>query len=508
MEELRDAETSRTDFEAIDSFGIGETLQQAQAELAASAAILAEHASSGRACSHEPFVCNSHKRSIQTYAAALDRVESRFWTTSFLSSGFWSEVDETVIGANRRLTRRLAQIGSVSRRLFLLPFPVEKEIQQWQVERMLLCKAGDAEALARSDAKFETLRSNIETLLANGCAARVIYDSKKHFSSLPAALGFDYDDSELGIYDDWRVDVFRGGRSGVVKCVESFTPVMKGFEDLRDQTVACFEQLWQQASPVSDLLERIGRAIEHSARRIDYQSTWLARYDHGLPAEDQTLKVAELSTVKMELQRLGKWGRVRRHLDVGTCTGRYPLSLRDAVDPAGEILGIDNDIDCVNYSRRNIEREVRDDARFRIERVDFCAEDNSLDKPFDLITCMLGTLVHFGRECQTPPYGDPLQRSLEKFVALLDEDGVLFFSVWSEASCQALSMLSIYTEEDKRHLARACPTAAELRGRLAAAGLQFEDPYQIEGRMDLYRCTAPKSAAGRRAASTVASRSH
>jgi SAM-dependent methyltransferase len=490
MEKLSTPITELPETPMDTDFGLGSVLRQAEADLRASAAILASYAAGRLPSSDKPFVCDSRKLCILTYTEALSRVQRRFWTTSFLSSGFWSRLDDEILGANLRLLRQLRRSGVVTRRLFLLPFTPEDEIQHWLDERMLLRKSGDVDGLARFDTRFDNLCRNIEDLLAHGCDLRVIHDAGERFRGLPPQLRFDSRDSELGLYDDWRVDVFRGGRSGNIESVDSFTPAMNGFDELREGVEDYFDDLWQKAKPIPAFLERIRQAIEYSSRRIDYRLVWLARYDHGLPAKDELLKAVELSTVKTELQRLARWGKVRRHLDVGTCTGRYPVSLRDAVDPNGEIMGIDNDMDCINYARWNVQFEVRNDPRLHIERADFCDEEGKIAGPFDLITCMLGTAIHFRRDREVPPYDDPFQRALERFGALLEDDGLLFLSVWTEEACRDLDLLSIYTEEDKQRLAEWTPTAAELRSRLTAAGLSFDLPYHLESRIDLYCCSA------------------
>jgi len=478
----------------IDSdFGLGKMLRQAQADLRASAEVLAGYAVAKRPNSDKPFACDSRKLCVLTYTEALNRVQKRFWTTSFLSSGFWSRLDDEILGANLRLLGQLKKGGVATRRLFLLPLTPEDEIQHWLDERMLLRKSGDTDGLALFDTKFANLCKNIEGLLAHGCDVRVIDDFEERFRDLPSQLRFDCRDSELGLYDDWRVDIFRGGRSGIIESVDSFTPVMWGFESLRESVESYFEALWQKAKPVATFLDRIRQAIEYSSSRIDYQLAWLARYDHGLPPEDELLKAVELSTVKTDLQRLARWGKIRRHLDVGTCTGRYPVSLRDAVDPNGEIVGIDNDMDCINYARWNVQAEMKNDPRLHIERVDFCAEHDKIEGPFDLITCMLGTVIHFRRRSDAPPYDDPFQQALEKFGELLKDDGLLFLSVWTEAACRHLNMLSIYTDDDKKRLAEWTPSAVELQSRLTAAGLSFERPYQLESRMELYRCCSSRA---------------
>jgi SAM-dependent methyltransferase len=471
-------------------FGIGTMLRRAEADLRASADLLAAYAQARTPQSDRPFVCDSRKLCILMYTEALNRVRRRFWTTSFLSSGFWSRLDDEILGANLRLLGQLRESGVVTRRLFLLPLTPEDEIERWLDERMLLRKSGDADGLARFDTRFANLLRNVEGLLAHGCDARVIHDGEERFRGLPPQLAFDCRDSELGLYDDWRIDVFRGGSAGIIASVDSFTPAMCDFASLRAGVEEYFETLWQHATPISAFLERMRQASEEMARRIDYPLVWLARYDHGLPPEDELLKAVELAIVKTELQRSARWGKIHRHLDVGTCTGRYPVSLRDAVEPDGEIVGIDSDMDCIHYARWNIQCAVQNDPRLHIERVDFCAEHSKLAGPFDLITCMLGTVIHFRRLGAVPPYDDPFQRALEKFGELLRKDGMLFLSLWTEAACRDLKMLSIYSKDEKRRLAEWTPSAAELQERLTAAGLSFEPPYQLERRMELYRCSA------------------
>jgi SAM-dependent methyltransferase len=465
-------------------FGLLDALRQAAAELGEASAAL-EGYRAGRAPRRQPpFRFDSERLCVDSYVAALSQVRERFWATTFLSSGFWTQNGTEVLDANLRMLRELERNRVAPRRLFLLRVSPEAEVQRWEDERILLRKHEDADGLRRFDARFSQLRRNIGDLIAHGCDVRVIHDGEALHESLPRELDFDPHDSELAIYDDWRLDVFRGGRQGSIASVQCFTPVMEGFPVSRDLAIRYFEELWGRARPIHLLLERIGRALEASSARIDYPTVWLARYDHGLPEADRVLKTAELCCVKADLQRLGRWGAPRRFLDVGTCTGRYPISLRDAVHADGEILGIDIDLDCVRFARWNVRQQCPGDLRLRIERQDFCADEFAPDQPFDLITCMLGTLLHFGAGGS----GDAFQRALEKLARLLSRDGLFFFSVWTEEACARLDLLSIYSEEDMRQLAQWTPPREELQNRLRAAGLEIDAPLSLEGRMDLYRC--------------------
>ncbi len=474
---------------AGDAFGFRQTLTEAHADIGATAALLNTFARTQSPESAAPLYFDSLRLCVATYAEALDRVAHRFWTTTLLSSGFWIDNHPRVLEANARLMRRLRQNGQNARRLFLLQLPPDREVERWQDERIRLGKFGDTEGLQRLDAQFKQLYASIMGILESGCEVRAAYDARQRYRSLPAALAFDYQDAEVAIYDDWRVDLFRGGRSKTIRGVQCFTPLCRDFEAVRDAAVAYFEERWREAEPIDRLLNRIRQAFEAASERIDYQPNWLARYDHGLPAEDENLKRLELGQVQQVLKQSGRWGHVRRYLDVGTCTGRYVINLRQAVQPGGALTGIDNDPDAVRFARWNVRQECGEDDRITIERMDFCAPDCQLEGSFDLITCMLGTLLHFGRNRQEAlPYHDALQRAIERFAALLSEDGSLFFSVWSDAACRDLDLLSIYSQDDMERLAEWNPSRRELQERLRLGGLRFGQPYSLAGRLDLYHC--------------------
>jgi|SRR5579872_227822 len=483
-------------FEFGDDFGIGAALSEGFADLRAAANQLDQYSATNIATMNGPFYFDSRKLCVATYSLALSEVRERFWTTTFLSSGFWAQEDDDILMANFRLMEDLRKSGVATRRLFLISLPLEEEVRRWRDERISLLKCDDVEGISLLDDRFTNLFKNLDRLAAQGCDLRVVHDRDELHNSLPAALHFDHRDSELALYDDWRFDMFSGGRTGAIVSVNCFTPVMKDFQAYREQLTHYFESLWHKARPISLLTDSIRHMIESVSGRINYVPVWLARYDYGLPEEDKVLKIVELSSVKTQLKQLNRWGKIGRYLDVGTCTGRYPINFRNAVTDRGEIIGIDNDLDCVRFARWNIDQECHGDDRIRIEHKDFCAEEFELKGPFELITCMLGTLLHFTRDANAaPPYKDSLQAALERFIGLLCHDGLLFFSVWSERASQGGGLLSIYSEEDKQRLAKWIPSQKELQDRLRAAGLEFGPPVELEDRMDLYCCWSRGEAA-------------
>lgn len=479
----------RAAFGHLTSFGIAEALREGYAALDFVTEGLMVGAGNGRPRTTEPFHFDSRRLSMLAYKSALYDVQWRFWTTTYLSSGFWGNDSSDILQWNRQALQNLKQAGTAARRLFLLPLPPEVEIRRWRDQRILMQKYDDAAGLAELDGRLASLCRNMESLSAQGCEVRTTHDAAERHKALPAKISMDGVDSELAIYDDWRFDLFQGGQLGAIQSVRIYTPVMELFEIHLRSIVDYFESLWREADPMSDLLGRIKEAGEQSAKRIDYHPIWLARYDHALPKDDDRLKRCEFEAVKHKLRRRGLWGRLRRFLDVGTCTGRYPIGLRDAVADDGAIFGVDNDRDAVRFACHNVAEACADDARIRIEHLDFCAQQFALAGPFDLITCMLGTLLHFPCDAAAvPPYADDLQRALERFAALLSEDGLLFFSVWTPRARRDRHVLSIYSEADKRQLATWNVTSRQLRARLRAAGLDIVAREPIERRMELYCC--------------------
>jgi SAM-dependent methyltransferase len=474
-----------------DGFGFSDALARAQQVLDETRRVLLQHQQSGAPSTDKPIYFDSNSMCVTAYLSAIERVTKRYWTTTYLSSGFWSNVDMNILDINIRLMTACKRSGVEVRRLFLLQIPADEEIQRLIDERRVLQKCDDREGLACFDRRLLNLSQNIRTLIQHGCDVRIVHDQEELHRRLPAELCFDPGDSEIAVYDGWRFDLFQGGRSGIIENICGFTPAIVGFLHYREAVVDYFEKLWIQARSIDVFFGRLQKAIDDSSRHINYRMSWLAEYDHALPREDEFLKVSELNSVRVELMRLNRQDNIGRYLDVGTCTGRYPIALRDMVRADGEIVGIDKDIDCVQFTQTNIRRECSEDFRFRIMRHDFCAPEFPSENRFDLITCMMGTLSHFDHEDRSEPYEDMLQYALEKFARLLAPGGILFFSVWSREACQELRLLSIYSDADKQQLARSAISREALQQRLEAVGFRVARPLLLDRRMDLYRCQLP-----------------
>lgn len=424
----------------------------------------------------EPVELGSTSAAVSAYAEALSLVQDRFWTTTFLSSGFWTRPQGRVLDANRDMLARVHRAGGEARRLFLLDQPPNMVVDAYRVHRVLqrqLKKYDELELLAE---QHRQLRRNMQSLLGQGFKVRAVFDENGVYANLPDAIVADPKDSEIAIYDDFRLDVFEGGSQGVIRGVKSYSPMVSYFDAYLREASDTFDELWAKAQPMEEFIEELQEAADLAHAQIDYESNWLAIYEYALSEEDERLKTIELARVEEVIDQATKEQglKIRRYLDVGTCTGRYPINLRECVAADGEIVGVDEDYDCVRFAQANIERSCPDETRIHIVHQNFAARRATLKPPFDIITCMLGTLSHFGWDTK-PTHDDSMQRALERMAALLAHDGLLFLGTWSEAACAKRNLLGIYRESDKERLAKWTPTLDKLDERLAEASLAVVD---------------------------------
>jgi len=447
----------------------------------------------GSALDRRPLELDSLACCVATYCEALSLVRERFWTTTFLDSGFWTDDDTAaradINGWNGVMTRTLAAANTRPRRIFLIDLSPAEYADAEKERRIHLRRTRKSDELNQLKAKRSRLRQNIHRMLDDGCEVKVAFDQHAHYKTFRDQVPFDYWDSELAIYDDFRVDVFGGGRTGVINRVRSYSPMLQNFPQYLAAATRYFEQLWQSGEDITKFLKRLERAEQVAEQRIDYQPNWLARYEFGLNATDEHLKTLELDKVKSVLAKRQNSGSIRHYLDIGTCTARYPIQLSRVLPADVEIIGIDDDPDCVQFARANVAEHCPSIEHIRIEHEDFTEAEltsSSIDRQFDLITCMLGTLSHFGRG-RGDDFEDSLQSALRRMFDILAEDGLLLIGTWSDEACKNRDMLKIYSDDDCRLLAEWTPTRQELKARLPLAGLQGRRS-SIELRLDVWIC--------------------
>jgi len=363
-------------------------------------------------------------------------------------------------------------------------------MQAYRDHRVLQRQLRRQVELRRLAEEHGNLKNNMATLLKDGFEVKVVFDEGSLWRTLlPKDTDWNPEDSELAIYDDYRVDIFEGGKRGVVHGLRSYSKATTYFDSYLSAATQFFDALWARATPMDEFLRELQEAVDLAEAKIDYESNWLAIYEYALPEEDQKLKTVEFARLEEVLRRAIDGGlTIKRYLDVGTCTARYPIRLRQHVADDGLILGVDEDYDCVRFAQANVTRECRGDKRITISQCNFAAQLSSIKSPFQLITCMLGTLSHFGWDLDPLGQNDSLQRVLTRMAALLSTDGLLFLGTWSEYASQHRKTLGIYRPSDTKRLCRWTVSLAELDRRLRRAGLEVVGRASPELRLDLTWC--------------------
>jgi SAM-dependent methyltransferase len=424
---------------------------------------------------------------VSTYADAMNCVRRRFWTTTYLTSGFWSTNDQDVINANARLVERAGQ-GCDLRRLFLVPRDPELEMEAQRDKRLWLRRTGEDDERRRLDDGLDALSRNIKAQLRQGFEVRVTSDERAAWGQLPRDIDFEPNDSEIAIYDDFRFDVFSGGRIGRIHSVHCYTDLTADFQGFLGPAIEYFEELWAGAKPADAFIEDLQRVRREVDAQIDYEPHWLAQYEFALSTDDEDLKRVEMHRVLEILRRHKKEGEVGDCLDIGTCTGRYPICLRQrpVAAPGSRVIGIDADPDCVRFAAAIVRKNQLQDS-ISIRKVDVLHEAWPIEGEFDVVTCMLGTLSHFGQDLKAN-HDDDLQHALKRMADVLAPGGLLFLSNWSEEACTTKKMLEIYRPLQRVRLARWTVPPHELRTRLRQVGLRVIDEAQPDVRLDLFTC--------------------
>lgn len=451
----------------------------------------------------DPVSLDSQSDAIAAYCEGLDAVEERFWTTTFLTSPFWTgdrEANVAIISANERMVRRLLDAADPDhrpiRRLFLLDSPPDEYVQRRLEERIQLRRQDNHRELEAQNRRLSKLRRNMDALEEQSVSTRVAFDDDELFSDL-LNLGVISDpmDTEIAIYDDVRVDAFDGGSVAAMTALRSYAAALHiDFENvLLRKAERYFSDLWEKAEPVETLLDGLENARDKARTSIDYQSNWLARYEFGLAEADRDLKVVELSRTREILLEHTGGEQVSSYLDVGTCTGRYPLEFREHVADDGVIVAVDDDTDCFVFAQQKDRDEARDADEqlmpaIQWERRDVTSPTFDVGGPFQFITCMLGTLSHFGYlGARKPPFDDVLQRVLKRLRDLLTDDGLLVLGSWSELAIARRELLGIYSDDDLSRLVRWTPSREELQARLELLDIDYEVVHK--GRLDIWQCT-------------------
>jgi SAM-dependent methyltransferase len=407
------------------------------------------------------------------YLDGVEEVRESFMTTTYLDSKFWTMRETGAVKANQYLMTRLEEGGS-AKRLILLNRSIEAELKFQRDQRRLL-RSGQPESVELMDREFGVFYSDNAKLVEKGFEVKVVFDQDEAHEQLPGPMNFREGEDELALFDDERIDIYSGfTKKRALPSARMFTDANDDFTEIQAMTVDYFNSLWNSERAVDflDFGDLLNGVIEDCRYEIDYEKNWLLRYDQDADDDDASLKNDELEYV---LEVLGKGTREGiRHLDLGTCTGRYIRELRKEFDVTLSV-GVDFDQDCLRHCRGILIGSEGSDG-LQIIDADIRRADALPSGKFDVITCMMGTLCHLRRlPDKEGQFEDHWQTGLENLATLLAEDGDAFVGIWNvdrPDDGSSGSLLSIYPDRSTKILLELSPPIEEFEQRLAQARLR------------------------------------
>jgi SAM-dependent methyltransferase len=425
------------------------------------------------------------------YVDAVEEVQDTFIATTYLDSAFWTMRQVPVIEANESLAERIEKAGGTAKRLILLTQPIEAEIRS-QRERRRSLRSMQPRMVERMDKEFNALAKANKDLVRSGFDVRVAFDHDDLWKLyLNGVMPFSAGDTELAVFDQDRIDIYSGFTSNGMPTAKVFgSSTHRGFRTIYDQTIEYVNELWHSdhAEDFGVFAGELSDLITESAYELDYESNWLLKYDEDADPGDARLKQEELKFVLEALANQSDALEGARHLDLGTCTGRYLAKLRERL--AIELsIGVDLDADCIDHCKRVHAALLKDEHRFRIIDADIRKSESLPNEKFDLVTCMMGTLCHLRRISErSGSFEDPWQSGLENLAARLESDGDAFVAIWNTEDVPGSlpPLLSIYPQRSRELLLKHSPSQKEFESRLEQARLRSVSHGLIEKRLHVY----------------------
>ncbi len=430
---------------------------------------------------HDPVVFGD-EACVQAYVDALDLVQKTFWTTTYFSSGFWQSNAGDVLAANKKMLARVGGMeGADIRRLFLLPHDSDSFLMEEREEVGIMRRLGDRQRILEKENDLQKIERYINDLIDNGCQVKIGFDdgSRIWSSTLSEELRRQGDASgtEIALFDTSRIDLYQGGKTGHIARIAIFPNTLENFDVHLQTARAYFETLWQNAQASEPFLVRRRQNLDRWKQRIDYDSNWIAKYEYGLRPSDHEIKESELNAAQEIVRTLTKTEKIGSYLDIGTCTARYPIALLTSEVLKGDarIVAVDEDGDCIAFARGRL-NEKKLLSRVKLVSGDFMGDGmGSFDEfQFELITCMLGTISHFGAPVgRDETVGYPgIVSAVRRMHARLSANGSLLIGNWSEDARRDRRFLSIYSPADIKSLQAWTPTRPELTRILTDSGLK------------------------------------
>jgi len=429
---------------------------------------------------------------VSLYKGGLERVKKRFWTTTYLTSGFWAHGKDDIYHANESMLKRVSKSKDV-KRIFLLQNDISTFLRDIGKNVIDCRNRKDIRGMEIIMGNFQRLKETCRRFMHEGCLIKYCHDR----FAFQALEDFKENDTEIALYDDFRVDYFDGGHDGRISGVRIYTKNHPSFIRRKISLERYHEKVWESGDDINNLFILIENTYKYYSEKIDYSFPKLMRFDSIVNNNDFKLKEDEKQKLINFLTQSDHFKKVHNYLDIGTCTGRYPFELSEHLkNPNTFILGLDADADCVEYCKTKM--KLKDthlpNQVLAFKESDFLkSDDHILVNSYDLITCMLGTISNFGWDkSSSSRHKDDLHKSLAKMQSVLAQDGLLVISNWTEVGLNT-EMLEIYDDLDRKKLRDFTEPKHILQERLEDFFEIISVETTIDSRLDIFFCRLKKN---------------
>jgi 3',5'-cyclic AMP phosphodiesterase CpdA len=405
---------------------------------------------------------------FMVYREGLAATVRQLRATSVLHSQFWRNkpsIDNVL--ANQDAVRRNVSC----KRLFFIDGPMEEYVDLQIEEAMVRHRKGDPSRMEELEQLAKNLRALGEMKRVD---CRIVVP--RRVNTMPVEL--DPLRAELALFDDVRLDIYPIDAAGSIDGVKIWRNVgvrRRTFEE----TKQFFDEEWKRrdAIPVLRFVELLDGRLRSALSSIQYCNEWMVKFLRLISSSDPILSEEMEHTIAVVRSKAIR--APGRHLDVGSCTGRYcERFIQEQL--VSTSIALDADPDCCDYLRglKRISRVVDCDVRGQLPTSDLGS--------FDVVTCMLGTANHFGLvpdEHWDNKSG--FAAAIANMVQALTADGLLVLSLWKPAADN--SVLSIYADRERARLKQQTPKPADVQAAVSMAGAVIDGHHRVSrDQLDIY----------------------
>lgn len=206
---------------------------------------------------------------------------------------------------------------------------------------------------------------------------------------------------------------------------------------------ASYDAVIEQLFDIGVLTARIG------VDNVGYDTNSYVKYDFLLPEDDVKKRLEAINVISL----MKKVGSVKKSLDIGTATGRYPGILKSMGIDA---YGVDVEPAAIEYAN----------SKFGVGEGPILSVGDARALPFsgatfDFVTCMMGTFFHIQLDEQLT--------ALTEMLRVCRPGGLVAISTW-DVECPHLTFLSMYSVNEQELILKNSRRADQMEALFREAG--------------------------------------